>query len=144
MHTEQRDENCSKRRIAVAYGHGVIFVASGLWPVVHLRSFAAVTGPKPEGWLVKAMGGVLAVIGATMLDAARRRRVDRSVMMLGAGSAAVLAAIDVVYVAKRRISPVYGLDAMLQLGLVGAWALASGRGREGRAVGLRRTSHQVH
>ncbi len=34
---------------------------------------------------------------------------------------ALLGAIDIFYVARRRISPVYLLDALVQLGLVALW-----------------------
>ena len=43
-------------------------------------------------------------------------------MLVAAGSAAALAAIDTVYVAKRRISPVYLLDAVAEIALVAGWA----------------------
>lgn len=104
-----------------AYAQALIYVGSGLWPVVHLRSFEAITGRKREGWLVKTTGLLIASIGLGLAVAARRR--DRATAaVLGASSAASLAAIDVVYGGvKRRISPVYLIDAALQTGLVGAW-----------------------
>jgi hypothetical protein len=42
--------------------------------------------------------------------------------MLAIGSAAALTAVDVVYVAKRRIAPIYLADAVLELGLMTGWA----------------------
>jgi hypothetical protein len=42
-------------------------------------------------------------------------------VLVAAGGAAALAAIDTVYVAKRRISPVYLLDAVAEIGLVAGW-----------------------
>jgi len=108
--------------VAAATAQGGYFVVTGLWPLVHMPSFEAVTGRKREGWLVKTVGGVVAVIGGVLLDAARKRRVDRTAATLAIGSAAVLAGVDVVYVAKRRISPVYLLDAAVELGLVSLWA----------------------
>ncbi len=50
----------------------------------------------------------------------------------GAGSAAALAAIDLWYAgARRRIARVYLLDAAVELGIVGAWAVALRRTRPG-------------
>jgi hypothetical protein len=43
-------------------------------------------------------------------------------VLVAAGSAAALATIDTVYVAKRRISPVYLLDAVAEIALVVGWA----------------------
>jgi hypothetical protein len=108
---------------AVAAVQAAVWVASGLWPVVHLRSFEKVTGPKPEGWLVKAMGLLIASVGATLGLAAARDRVNDETAFLGAVAAGSLAAVDVRYAANRRISPIYLLDALLEAAFVGAWAL---------------------
>jgi hypothetical protein len=106
----------------LAVAQAAVYVGAGLWPVVHLRSFEMVTGRKPEGWLVKTVGLLLASIGASLFIG--RRSHEPAIPMLGVMSAASLAAIDVAYVSKRRISPVYALDAALQLAFVAAWTLA--------------------
>lgn len=105
----------------VALRHGLFWVGSGLWPIVHLKSFERVTGPKPEGWLVKTVGGLIAVVGSTLMAAAVRNRITPEIRGLAVGSALTLAAVDVVYPLKRRISPVYLLDAVAELALVGVW-----------------------
>ncbi len=87
-----------------------------------LRSFEAVTGPKVDLWLVKTVGVLVAVIGSALALASRRRRLAPEIVLVAAGSAAALAAIDTVYVAKRRISPVYLLDAAAEIALVAGWA----------------------
>jgi hypothetical protein len=107
--------------VAAAALQGGYFLATGLWPLVHMRSFEAVTGPKYERWLVKTFGSMIAVIGGVLLDGARRRSIDRSLAMVAIGSAAALAGVDVVYTAKRRISPVYLVDAAVELALLGVW-----------------------
>jgi hypothetical protein len=33
------------------------------------RSFEAVTGPKRDDWLVKTIGGLIAMVGATLIGA---------------------------------------------------------------------------
>lgn len=111
----------------LAQAQGAFYLASGVWPIVHLASFEAVTGPKVDGWLVKTTGAVIAVAGASMLTAGRSRRVMPEAKLLAAGSAAALAAADLVYVAKRRISPVYLLDAAVELALLAAWAAVGRR-----------------
>lgn len=108
---------------------GGFYVATGLWPIVHLRSFEAVTGPKLEGWLVKTVGALITVIGGTLLFAGRRRSVGPEVRLLGVGSAAAFTAVDLVYTAKRRISPVYLLDAAAESALIAGWAVAEARSR---------------
>jgi hypothetical protein len=103
------------------------YIATGLLPFVSRRAFEAVTGPKREWWLVQTVGALVAVIGGCLASAATRRRVTPEVLAVAAGSAAALAAIDVVHVARRRISPTYLLDAAAELGLLIALARASRR-----------------
>ncbi len=113
----------------LAQAQGAFYVATGVWPIVHLRSFEWVTGPKLEGWLVKTVGALITAIGGTLLSAGRSRRVVPEVAALAVGSAVALAAVDVLYVARRRIAPVYLLDAVGELALAAGWALALTRGR---------------
>ena len=119
------------RAESVAVTQGAFYTATGVWPIAHLGSFEAVTGPKPEGWLVKTVGGLIGVAGAALASAGLRRRVTPEIALLGAGCAAVLAAIDVVYVARRRISPVYLLDAVAEGVLIAGWVSAARELREG-------------
>ena len=111
---------------AMALAQGAFYTASGVWPIVDLESFETVTGPKPEGWLVKTVGGLLGVTGAALTLAGLRKRVTPEMALVAAGSAAVLATIDVVYVSRRRISPVYLLDAVAEGALIAGWASAAG------------------
>lgn len=113
---------------ALAIGQGSYFALTGVWPLASLRSFEAITGPKVDGWLVKTVGVLVSVIGAVLLLAARRRRVGPEIALLAAGSALGLGAIDVTYVARRRISPVYLLDAVVEFALAAGWAVAVRRG----------------
>jgi hypothetical protein len=53
--------------------------------------------------------------------------VTPEIVLLGAGSALSLAAIDVVYVSLGRISSIYLLDAVAEIGLAVAWVLARPR-----------------
>jgi hypothetical protein len=114
----------------LSVGQGAFYLATGIWPLLHLRSFEAVTGPKLEGWLVKTAGTLITAIGYTLLRAGLRGRVDSSLRDLAVGSAAGLAAIDVWYAgARRRISPIYLADAAVEACLIGAWAVEGLKGR---------------
>jgi len=124
---EREAEAAQTQWSRLALLQGSFDVVTGLWPIVHLRSFEAVTGPKLEGWLVKTVGALITVIGGTLLMAGARRRVTPELRMLGAGSAAAFTAVDVLYTAKRRISPVYLLDAAVELALIAGWAVAEAR-----------------
>jgi hypothetical protein len=113
--------------VFVARLQGGFYAVTGLWALVDLDSFMAVTGPKTDLWLVKTVGALVTVIGGVLLTASWRRRVTRDVLLLGIGVALSLAMIDVVYVSTGRISKIYLLDAAAEVGLAIAWALAKRR-----------------
>ena len=101
------------------------YVVTGVWPIVHLRSFYAVTGAKRDGWLVQTFGALVVALGTVMwprrTGAARRMQEQ-----LATASAAALIVSEVVFTARRRISPIYLLDAALETVLT--LALAGRRG----------------
>jgi hypothetical protein len=97
---------------------GAYFFVTGVWPLLSMRSFEAVTGRKRDRWLVKTVGVLVAVIGASLVAA---RRPATPTTLLAVGSAAGLGGVDVVYSLKGRISRVYLLDAVLEAVLVAAW-----------------------
>jgi hypothetical protein len=103
---------------------GAYYVATGVAPFVSRRAFEAVTGRKREWWLVQTVGGLVLPVGAAMLSAAARGRVTPEITALAAGCAASLTAIDVVYVARRRIAPTYLADAAVEIGALAALAAA--------------------
>ena len=105
----------------LAVAQGIFYLATGVWPLVSASTFQKVTGPKVDFWLVKTVGLLIAVIGGVLIWAGLRRQVDAPLAALAAGSAASLSAVDVVYVSKRRISPVYLLDFAAEAGIILAW-----------------------
>jgi hypothetical protein len=113
--------------VGVALVQGGFYAVTGVWALVDLDSFMAVTGPKTDLWLVKTVGALVTVIGGVLLTAGWRRRVTRDVLLLGIGAALSLATIDVVYASAGRISKIYLLDAAAEVGLAIAWALAKRR-----------------
>ncbi|MFF3342781.1 hypothetical protein [Streptomyces flavidovirens] len=57
----------------VAVAHGAFNVVGGLWPLLHLRSFEWVFGPKTDVWLQRTTGGLLVSAGVAQLAAAGER-----------------------------------------------------------------------
>ncbi|HEV8342832.1 MAG TPA: hypothetical protein VGR30_10725 [Candidatus Binatia bacterium] len=105
----------------ILLAQGIYYFFSGIWPILHMRSFLAVTGPKTDLWLVKTVGILVAVIGATLVVAGMNQRVTLEVLLLAIGSQLALIAIDVIYVAAKTISKIYLLDAILEIGLLLGW-----------------------
>ncbi len=119
--TAERTRNAMATAATV---EGWFYAVSGVWPVINIRSFEWVTGPKVDRWLVKTVGLLLTAIGGVQIAAARREDIPQELAILGVGAPLALLLIDLTYVAKRRISKVYLLDAMAQLGLIGLWGAA--------------------
>jgi hypothetical protein len=105
---------------ALAVAQAIYYGATGIWPLLDIKSFERITGPKADRWLVKTVGALVTAIGASLAQA-REDPTRPETVILATGSAVALGTIDVVYVAKRRISPVYLLDALAQAVLLVAW-----------------------
>lgn len=101
--------------------HALYFVIGGIWSVVGRRSFEAVSGKKTDYWLVRTVGGMLTAVGAVIGTAGFNGRVTPEVRWLATSTSGVLALVDVTYVSKRRISPVYLLDAVANSALIAGW-----------------------
>jgi hypothetical protein len=109
----------------VALSQGIFYVATGLWPIIHMRSFERVTGPKVDKWLARTLGGLIAAVGATLIVGSLDRQPSRALRVLGIGSALALGAADVLYAARRRISKVYLGDAAAEGALVTGWVVTN-------------------
>jgi len=108
-------------------------MSSGVWPLLSSRTFQAVTGPKRDVWLVQTVGALIGVVGGTLAVAvATRQHGTATVRTLALGSALSLAAVDVYFVARRRISPIYLVDGVLELALVAAWLVPESPGHRSR------------
>jgi len=100
---------------------GLYYLATGIWPIVDIASFQAITGPKYETWLVRTVGLVIAIVGLTLLIAARKQRAGASTAVLAIGTAVALALVDIIFTIRRDIPPIYLLDAVAEIGLVTWW-----------------------
>jgi hypothetical protein len=105
---------------------GIYYLLTGLWPIFHIHSFEAITGPKADDWLVRMVGLLAAVIGSTLILAVQRETQQLEITVLAAGSALAFAAVDTWYGLAGRIAPVYLADAVLEIGFL---ALLAGTGR---------------
>lgn len=105
--------------------HGAYYLVTGLWPLLSMRTFEAVTGPKTDRWLVRTVGLLAAVIGWSLLSGGTRTA-DRT---LPVGTGLAFASIDTWYVARGTISRIYLADALVELALVAGWLAARPRSR---------------
>lgn len=108
----------------VAVSQGAYWLLTGIWPLIHMDSFEAITGRKKDKWLVKTVGLLISCVGGFLLWKGACRRTDEADAVLGASAAASLTAVDVWYTADGKISPIYLADAAVEVGLLGAWGVA--------------------
>ncbi|MCU1565337.1 MAG: hypothetical protein JWQ56_274 [Pseudarthrobacter sp.] len=109
------------KSVTVSRLQGSFNVVSGLWPLLHMHSFEAVTGSKTDKWLVRTVSGLLVTIGIVQSLSPDDPQGLVPARQLGMGTAVTLAAIDLVYVAKGRISKIYLLDAVVELCWIRHW-----------------------
>ena len=114
----------ASRRTTILRAQGAYYLLSGLWAVVDRRGFETVTGRKTDYWLVRTVGLLAAAIGASLLTGARGARPETTVLAVSAGAS--FTAVDLVFVARGRIRPVYLADAAVHGLLAGCALLPSG------------------
>jgi len=102
---------------------GFYFLLTGVWPLVSIRTFQMVTGPKTDLWLVKTVGALIAVIGGILIMAGFRGNVSPEIFLLAVASAFALTIVDINYVSKGTISRIYLVDAAAEVVLIGLWLI---------------------
>ncbi len=115
----------------VIMAQGAYYVITGSWPLVSYATFEAITGPKTDKWLVHTVGLLLVAVGAALLTGARRASPSAETLVLAAASACAFIAIEIFYVARSVIGPIYLADAVLQVCMLAlyGWVFMTGRQR---------------
>jgi hypothetical protein len=128
----------SRSLVALCWLQGGYYLITGVWPLVHVKSFQWVTGPKTDHlvtgreadhWMLNTISALIIAIALVLLAAAARRRVSVDVALLAVFSALALAMIDSVYVARSTISPIYLADGAVELVLAAVWTVCGVRWR---------------
>jgi hypothetical protein len=105
--------------LSVARAQGNYDVVTGVWPLLSMRSFEAVLGPKVDRWLVRTVSGLLLGIGTA--QASTDWAALPVVRRLSAMTAGTLLAVDATYALRGRIAKTYLLDAVVEAGWLAAW-----------------------
>ena len=108
----------------VATVQGIFYITTGVWPLISMKTFEKVTGPKTDDWLVKTVGLLIAVSGVALLQSGFRSRASPDIAIIGVGEAISLGSVSLIYSSTGRISKVYMLDTLLEYTLAFLWYLA--------------------
>jgi len=111
--------------VRVALAQGCYFLITGIWPLLHIKSFQMVTERKTDLWLVKTVRVLVLVIGAGLVVAGITQPFARGLILIAMASTVSLMGVDLVHAFKRVISLVYVLDALLEAGFPGVVGGAS-------------------
>ena len=103
-------------------------VSSGVWPILHRRSFERVTGRKHDFWLVRTVGGLAVAAGASLGLAAVSGRNHRETSVLALATGLVFGVADLR--AARTHSRIYLGDALMQLVFAPTWLRSWGTADE--------------
>jgi hypothetical protein len=98
----------------VLTAQGIYYLIAGIWPLVSMATFEAVTGPKTDHWLVHTVGALAMAIGLTLLWSVRHGHIGSVPATLAVTTAMAFSAIDVLYVANGTISRAYLADATIE------------------------------
>jgi hypothetical protein len=108
--------------VRLARAQGAFNVLNGTWPLLGMRSFEMIFGPKQDDWLVRTVAGLLVGNGVTQVLAATTPGGWPQARRVGVGTALTLLAIDLWYVPAGRIAKTYLLDAVAEAGWLIAWS----------------------
>lgn len=100
---------------------GGYYFVTGIWPLIHRRSFEVVTGPKTDWWLVLMVGALACAIGSGLLFAVACRQLSCSVVVFAVTSAGAFLAVELFFGLRGQISTVYLIDATLEAFILALW-----------------------
>jgi len=122
----------------VLLGQGVYYVLTGLWPLIDFHSFARFVALQVIPFQAQALAAVLVVLGASLIEAARRQPPGPYPTMLGAAVAGAIAVVSLFWL--PRLGAVSGLwiDLAIELAIAAALILLYPRGQPERDRKTRR------
>lgn len=104
--------------VRLSRAQGAFNIVAGAWPLVSLKSFEAIFGPKYDRWLEYTVACLLLTSGVAQWQAGPE---VASARRIGIGTAASLLAIDLVFVPNGRIRWTYLVDGAMEAGWIAAW-----------------------
>jgi len=110
-----------KKPVLLLWLHGLYFALPSIWPLIHMPSFLAVTGPKTDLWLVQTVAVLLLVISCVFITAALNGEYQTYLGVLAVGSTVAMAGVDIYFATQDVIWNTYLIDAVGEILLLGGW-----------------------
>lgn len=107
----------------VLLGQGVYYVLIGLWPLLHFRSFARFVALNVIPFQAQAFAAVTVVIGASLVEAARREAPGPYPTMLGAAVAGAIALVSLFWLPRLGVASGLWIDFAIELAVAAALVL---------------------
>ena len=99
----------------IFYFQSIYFIVTGVWPIISINTFMAVTGPKTDIWLVQMVGLLALAIGCGLLYSSITKKFHTSSTIIILMSCLFFFAIDVYYYMNGALIDTYLADAFLQV-----------------------------
>jgi hypothetical protein len=99
------------------------YLVTAIWPLVHIQSFMAVSGPKTDIWLVKTVAVLLVAICLCFISHLLFTGNKWPVSVLAIACCLGFLFIDCYYSFNGVISRIYLLDAGAQIILLALWII---------------------
>ncbi len=125
-----------RRRVLAA--QGIYYLAIGLWPLVHFDSFAAVIALQVIPFQAQALGAVLAVVGASLLEAVRRGPPPAYPTALGIGVAGAVALVSLLWLPRQPAFSGLWLDVAVEVAIGFALVVTYPRSQNDRSPNVQR------
>jgi hypothetical protein len=110
-------------------GQAFYYLTTAAWPLLSVRTFQWVTGHKTDNWtgresdhwLLNTVCVLILAVGITLGVSAFRGQPRLEAMVLAIGAIVALTSIDLIYVPRGVIRPIYLLDALAECLLLAGW-----------------------
>lgn len=124
------------RRFILA--QGAYYALTGLWPIVHFRSFGRALALPVHPFQAHILGAVLVVIAAVLVEHARKEPPGQIIALLGLAVASAIALVELIWLPQLQVLTWLWVDLGVQLALAVALLVFYPRTGEGSQPGARR------
>jgi len=116
------DRKTQKKRLSLIL-QSLYYLFTGLWPLLHMLSFSAESGPKANEWLLKTeIMLIVCIIAAFMIDL-YTRRYTTSIVFLAISSSIGFLYIDLWHTLFHGMTGIYLIDSATHLVLMTVWSI---------------------